>query len=408
MATVTEVPPKLHLRTPDPDLSQDIMSSIGSEAEDDLVDLNPSLVAQAVVFATDWTADTIIGQLRKRNISLDPSFQRRDAWTVQRKSKFVESIILGLPIPQLVLAENLDNKGTFIVIDGKQRLLSLQQFAGVNLEEGIDPLRLNGLEILTDLNGKTYGDLASDNRLRSHFAAFENQSVRTVIVRNWQTEAVLYLIFHRLNTGSVPLSPQELRQALHPGGFLKFVARYSENSQAVQRVLGLQKPDFRMRDVELLVRYFAFRNRISVYAGNLKKFLDDTCNELNRDWGVKKNEIRRQAEEFDAAVETAFVIFGENAFRKYDGDQYERRFNRAVFDVITYYFSVETIRKKAAASKTKVRTSFEQLCARNTDFLRSIETTTKSKEATAIRFRAWGAVLKTAIGISIEIPSIER
>lgn len=106
----------------DPDLSQDIMSSVGGESEEDLIELNPTLVGEAVVFATDWTADTIISQLRKRNISLDPSFQRRDAWTGQRKSKFIESIILGLPIPQLVLAENLDQKGTFIVIDGKQRL----------------------------------------------------------------------------------------------------------------------------------------------------------------------------------------------------------------------------------------------------------------------------------------------
>jgi hypothetical protein len=392
----------------EPDFSQDIMSGIGGESEEDLIDLNPALVAQAVVFATDWTADTIIGQLRKGNISLDPSFQRRDAWTVQRKSKFVESIILGLPIPQLVLAENLDHKGTFIVIDGKQRLLSLQQFAGINLEDGIEPLKLNGLEIVEDLNGATYQDLSSDSRRHSQFAAFENQSIRTVIVRNWQKEAVLYLIFHRLNTGSVPLSPQELRQALHPGGFLKFVARYSETSTAVQRVLGLDKPDFRMRDVELLVRYFAFRNRIGVYAGNLKKFLDDTCNEFNKDWRARSAELQKQAKDFDSAVETAFVIFGENAFRKYDGSTYERRFNRAVFDVITYYFALEAVRKKAAGNKLKVRSAFEQLCTKNADFRRAIETTTKSREATTTRFRQWGAVLKKATGASFEIASIGK
>lgn len=92
------------------------------------------------MFATDWTADTIINQLGKGNIRLDPAFQRRDAWTIQRRSKFIESLILGLPIPQLVLAEGPEGKGTFLVIDGKQRLLSLQQFAGINLEEEIEPL----------------------------------------------------------------------------------------------------------------------------------------------------------------------------------------------------------------------------------------------------------------------------
>ena len=91
--------------------------------------------------------------------------------------------MLGLPIPQLVLAESADKKGTFIVIDGKQRLLSLQQFAGINLEEGVDPLKLNGLEMLEKLNGVTYEDLSSDASYREYFNAFENQSIRTVVVR---------------------------------------------------------------------------------------------------------------------------------------------------------------------------------------------------------------------------------
>lgn len=93
--------------------------AIGVETEDDLTSLDPSLLGKAVVSSTDWTAETIIGQLTKGNISLDPIFQRRDAWTQSRKSKFIESIILGLPIPQLVLAESPEKKGAFIVIDGK-------------------------------------------------------------------------------------------------------------------------------------------------------------------------------------------------------------------------------------------------------------------------------------------------
>lgn len=262
--------------------------------------------------------------------------------------------------------------------------------------------------MLKDLNGATYQDLSNDGRRHEHFSAFENQSVRTVIVRNWQKEEVLYLIFHRLNTGSVPLSPQELRQALHPGSFLKFVAKYSETSTAVQRVLGLSKPDFRMRDVELLVRYFAFRNRISEYSGNLKQFLDDTCKEFNKHWSARKTEIEAQAEDFDAAVGVTFALFGESAFRKWDGTAYERRFNRAVFDIMTYYFSSEAVRKKAVSSKVKVRSSFEQLCTNNADFRRAIETTTKSKEATSTRFRDWGTAVRKVTGISLELPSISR
>src|SRR5713226_2936552 len=117
----------------EPDQVLDDTNPEGTESEEDLGAIDPSLLGRAVVAGTDWTAETILSQLAKGNITLDPAFQRRDAWKQARKSKFIESIILGLPIPQLVLAESQELKGTFIVIDGKQRLLSLQQFAGIKL-----------------------------------------------------------------------------------------------------------------------------------------------------------------------------------------------------------------------------------------------------------------------------------
>jgi hypothetical protein len=223
----------------------------GAESEEDLGSVEPALLGKTVVAGTDWTAATIVDQLRRGNIVLDPAFQRRDAWTQPRKSKFIESIILGLPIPQLVLAESTESRGAFIVIDGKQRLLSLQQFAGIKLDEGKVPLELKGLSVLKDLNGKTYADMQNDARMARLLTDFDNQTIRTVVVRGWQKEKVLYVIFHRLNTTSVALSPQELRQALHPGDFLKFAAGYSETSPGLKKMLGLTKPDFRMRDVEL-------------------------------------------------------------------------------------------------------------------------------------------------------------
>lgn len=99
-----------------------------SEGEDDLAKPDLRKLNESVVAASDWTAETIVRQLDRGNINLNPSFQRRDAWTPARKSKFIESLILGLPIPQLVLAENKNQKGSYI-IDGKQRLLSLRQFS---------------------------------------------------------------------------------------------------------------------------------------------------------------------------------------------------------------------------------------------------------------------------------------
>src|SRR5476651_6598 len=92
----------------------------GQENESDL-HANRLTFSQAVVWGTDWTTETILSQLKRGNIELNPAFQRRDAWGRAGKSKFIESLILGLPIPQIILAESKEKRGTFIVIDGKQR-----------------------------------------------------------------------------------------------------------------------------------------------------------------------------------------------------------------------------------------------------------------------------------------------
>jgi len=394
------------VETSETDAPVEFLAAEGVESEEDLLSLDPSILGKAVVSSTDWTAETIIGQLAKGNISLDPIFQRRDAWTPTRKSKFIESIILGLPIPQIVLAEAKDKKGSFLVIDGKQRLLTLQQFGGVNLEEEQEPLKLVGLTIRKELNRKTYEDLKNERQLEKHLTAFDNQSIRTVVVKNWQEEDVLYVIFHRLNTGSVPLSPQELRQALLPGPFLKFAGQYSETSQGLQKTLGLDKPDFRMRDVELLVRYYAFRNYISAYAGNLKDFLDETCKDFNKRWRQEEQQIRIQAKDLESAIQATFKIFDGHAFRKWDGSSFEKRFNRAVFDVMIYYFADGKTRAKALAAKTKVKAAFQNLCESDPEFLRSVETTTKSKEATSTRFKKWGRSIGRAIGAQVAIPTL--
>jgi len=378
-----------------------------TESEDDLQSIDPSMLGQAVVFGTDWTAATLIDQLRRGNIKLDPIFQRRDAWTFQRKSRFIESIVLGLPVPQIVLAESKDDKGTFLVIDGKQRLLSLQQFAGIGVDQGRPALVLTNLKFRSELNGKSYEDLKSDARLRNHLNAFDNQPIRTVVVKNWQKEDVLYLIFHRLNSESLPLSPQELRQALHPGPFLRFAADYTSTGGGLHRALGIDRPDFRMRDVELFVRYVAFQYNLEGYTGNLKKFLDDECQRLNQRWLTEEGTIKEKADQMEKAVAAAYEIFGDNSFRKWDGDKYENRFNRAVFDIMTYYFADGRVRKKALSSKTKVKAGYQSL-SRNPAFVKSLETTTKSVDATATRFALWGERLARVLGVKVNLPKLGR
>jgi hypothetical protein len=264
---------------------------------------------------------------------------------------------------------------------------------------------LTGLKFRGELNTKTYDDFQKDTRLRNHRNAFDNQPIRTVVVKNWQKEDVLYLIFHRLNSETLPLSPQELRQALHPGPFLRFAAEYTQIPGGIHKALGIPKPDFRMRDVELFLRYVAFQYSLDTYTGNLKAFLDDECKRLNSKWATDESDIRYKAQEMEAAISASYEIFGDNAFRKYDGHNYETRFNRAVFDILIYYFSDEAVRKSALAKKAKVKSAYEAL-SNNSAFIKSLETTTKSVDATRTRFLTWGQTLGKALGVKVTLPSI--
>ncbi len=376
---------------------------VSAESEEDLIGVSAASLSNSVVWGTDWTAATIVDQLKRGTIALDPAFQRRDAWTDDRKSRFIESLMLGLPIPQLVLAESSKAKGRFIVIDGKQRLLTLSKFTGVGLAKDQNPLVLSGLKIRSDLNKRTYASIRDDAKYESLVSEFENQPIRTVVIRGWKNEEVLYTIFHRLNTGSVPLSAQELRQALHPGPFLTFVAKFSEQSPALQKLLGLSKPDFRMRDVELVVRYFAFDRFLPEYRGNLKKFLDETCDDLNSKWGVMEPQLRDVATQMDEVIQAASKIFPQQAvFRKWEGARFEKQLNRAVFDVVAKSLADPKVRAAALKNKAEVLQAFKDVCS-DEEFRSAVESTTKSKVAVRNRFSKWFKSLSAVIKMKVPL-----
>lgn len=375
-----------------------------AESLDDVAAVDEKTVSQAVVSGTDWTAETIISQIDKGNIQLNPRFQRRDAWEGHRKSSFIESLILGLPIPQIVLAESPTKRGSYIVIDGKQRLLSIRQFAAKQDDPVFAQLRLTGLSIRRDLHLATLEALRADPAGADDVAAFENQPIRTVVIKNWGSEDFLYQVFLRLNTGSVPLSPQELRQALHPGPFVEFVEEESATSKGLRRVLKLKKPDFRMRDAELLTRWYALRYFAAEYTGDLKSFLDKSCETLNSQWVTTEAAVRSDLEQFELSVATAYKIFGESVFRKWAKGSYERLFNRAIFDVMTYYFGDPKIRDVAEANAPEVERAFKDLCEHNADFLSSVERTTKSIGATTTRLSVWADALSKVSGVKVTPP----
>jgi hypothetical protein len=221
------------------------------ESEEDL-SVSPAQFEKLVIAPSDWTVGTIYALLGKQ-VQLDPAYQRRNVWAEKAKSRFIESLILGIPIPQILLASRPSQKNAFLVLDGKQRLTAIKEFLDGKFSDD-RPFKLRGMRMLTDLEGKTWPDL-SDTDWADRL---QNEPIRTTVLRGWEEEKVLYEIFYRLNSGSVRLSPMELRMSLHPGEFLKFIVAWTEKIGPLHHLLKKRQPDPRMSDVELAIRFLAF------------------------------------------------------------------------------------------------------------------------------------------------------
>jgi hypothetical protein len=375
--------------------------------EDDLPDeITGSQLQRISLSGSDWTTETILNQMDRGNIDLSPRFQRRDAWQRDRKSRFIESLILNFPVPEIVLAERRERRGQFIVLDGKQRLTTLLQFT----QKGVDESPMNGftltdLQVLKHLNRRNYVDMTVDDTLLRELDAFHNQTIRTVVIRNWDNDAVLQTIFVRLNTSSVPLSPQELRQALHPGPFSDFIDDRAVASEPLKLLLGLKRPDFRMRDVEILLRHTAFSFFLDKYSGNMSQFLNLTAASLNNSFSKRRADIEQAIDNFDLALEASITIFGlEHTARKWTGSEFESRWNRAILDVLLFYFSDQPTRAGALRQPEKVIAAYKEIFESNTGFRDAVEATTKSLSATYDRLSVWGQSLASALGITVPIP----
>lgn len=380
---------------------------IGDESDETSADLKLSeeKFSELLVAPADWTIETLYSQIG-RQIELDPDFQRRNVWSAKAKSRFIESLILGIPIPQILLSAKPGSKSSFLVLDGKQRLLTIKEFLDGNLPNG-NRFKLRELRVLTDLEGKTWAEIKEDPDSASKLL---NETQRTTVLRGWKDESVLYEIFYRLNSGSVKLSPMELRMSLYPGDFLKFILKWSEEIGPVHKLLKKRTPDPRMGDVELAVRFLAFADKEMVYEGDLKKFLDKLCSDYNMQFSEQefRNKIRSTLESMDEGIRVGMAGFGPDRFcRKFIKNGYETRFNRALFDILSYSLSNKEFREWALGHGRELVEAFETLCAEDNSFIRSIETTTKSVEATDIRFTKWLTVCQQVSNIEIEPPIIK-
>lgn len=214
-------------------------------------------------YGADYLVDGIVKRIKDEVIYV-PSFQRKYVWNITQASKFIESLILGLPVPGIFLSK--ENKtGKLLIVDGQQRLLSLSQFYKGEFKGR--EFVLTGLN--SNLNGKTYKTLNSEDKIR-----LDDSIIHATIVRQDRPddeESSIYLIFERLNTGGKPLTSQEIRACIYYGQFNEFLSKMQKLPNW-RTVFG--KTDERMKEEELILRFFALFFERGEYTKPLKGFMN--------------------------------------------------------------------------------------------------------------------------------------
>ena len=224
----------------------------------------------------DITVQQLIAMVESKSINVAPVYQRKFRWDERRRSELIESVFLGVPVPSLFMASNSD--GTWEVVDGVQRLSTILQFAGTpGARERLQlspPLRVEGLEKLTSLNGLTFDQLPDSVRLQ-----FQYRPIKVVTLSDKSDWVVRFDLFERLNTGGIELSNQEIRSCIYRGEFSHFLERLANDSVSFKRVLKLTKrqEEDKTRE-ECALRFFAFLDRYKSFEHSVIEFLNEYMN----------------------------------------------------------------------------------------------------------------------------------
>ena len=267
-------------------------------------------------YGADYPVDGLVKRLDAEAI-LIPPFQRGYVWNIYRASRFIESLLLGLPVPAIFLCRE-ERTQKLLVIDGQQRLRTLQYFySGVFEPQGC-AFRLR--QVQKQFEGKTYKTLREDDRLK-----LDDSILHAIIVKQEkpnQDQSSIYHIFERLNTGGVLLQPQEIRACVYHGDFAKLLATLNKN-QNWRNIFG--NVSTRMRDQELILRFFALLSEDKSYSKPMKEFLNRF---MAKNQYLSENAAADFTRHFEMTVATINDFLGPRAFKP------NKAVNAAVCDAI--------------------------------------------------------------------------
>ncbi|TVO31302.1 DUF262 domain-containing protein [Vibrio algivorus] len=315
----------------------------------------------------EYDLETIVKKISRKIIKLNPEYQRKHRWSNEASSKLIESLVLNIPVPFIYISQDVDvdeetddDVSRYSVIDGQQRLTAIYNFFN-------NDYPLTDLEVLSPLNGCLYKDLPPFLIRR-----LEERTVRCLRIDSTIDQQVKYDIFERLNSGSVKLEPQELRNATCRGPFKQLTKRLSKDPIFVANanLAPSSKRVVKMEDEELVLRYFAvtYKDGYKEYRGGFKRFLTDKMVEFNK---LSKDELKGFEIEFKGVMELLSKQVNELPFAKYRDSNGKlsrmSKYNVSVFDAMI------CLGKKAYTSSAKIPKNAAINLFKNKEFFTACE-----------------------------------
>jgi hypothetical protein len=221
-----------------------------------------------------------------------PPYQRDDTWEPARKSRFIESLLMGLPIPFLFFWES-PATGKLEIVDGSQRLRTIDQFV-------LGDLVLGELDTLSELQGLRFQDLPESRQRK-----VKNRSIRGIVLSEHADEQARFDLFDRINTGSKIANKAEVRRGALAGPFLDLVIELSKE-HGFERLAPVPEKDRKLRErEELVTRFFAFGDGLDGYKDRVSPFLFDFAKKMNAHFAAHPEDIQTYRERFLSTM--AFV-----------------------------------------------------------------------------------------------------
>ncbi len=307
------------------------------------------------------------GTIFLRPLNDRPNFQRQYVWTDVLASRLIESILLNVPIPPCFLSQNEEFE--LDVIDGQQRLYSIYRFLD-------NQFPLTKLEVLKEFSDKRFHELPTktQRQLRTH-------TLRCVLITNESHPDIKFDVFERLNTNTVPLNAQELRNCVYRGSLNSMLKEASEFAPWLE-ILHRKKPDIRLRDEELILRFFAFdQHGLASYKTPQKHWLNDAAKAGQK---YTPQKIEQLLARWKSTIQTCLVLFdARECFRR----ENSKSLNRALFDLLTG--SAKNLSsEEALIVKDKFRAAYANL-ENNPEFQDLISRAVDHTRRTKRRFEIW-------------------